>query len=98
LRTTAAPRSRRRGARASRLDDAVLGPADVAHAQRPVADVCDDEVVELRHALDAPHRAHDELAPRPGRAAAGQLDVLLLDRAPTCPIGEAWRVSRSGST
>ena len=64
----------------ARLDDAVLGRADVPHPQRPLAAARHDEVAEIGGPLDAAHGAHHQLAARLVEPAAGQLEVLPLDR------------------
>jgi hypothetical protein len=67
---------------AARLDDAVLGIAEVTHVKRPPAHVRHDEFVEIAHRLDASHRAHGQLAARLIEPPAGQLDVLTGDGIP----------------
>ena len=64
----------------ARLDHAVLRVAEVAHPERAVAHVRDDQVVEVRDGLDASHRPDHELAPGLIEAPARQLQVLALDR------------------
>jgi hypothetical protein len=72
-----------------RLDDAVLGVAQVANVERPPADVRHDEVGEVAHVFQAPHRAHGQLAPGLVEPAAGQLDVLLRDGRAHLPDRQA---------
>ena len=83
---------------AARLDDAVLGVAEVTHVERPPAHVRHDEVVEIAHRLDASHRAHGQLAARLIEPPAGQLDVLRAMASRTWPTDSPWAVRRSGST
>ena len=65
---------------AARLDEAVLDRADVAERDRAALRRADDEVAEVLGALDAAHRAQDELLLALIDAAAGHLEVLRADR------------------
>ncbi len=73
---------------APRLGDAVLDAADVAHADRASLVRGHDQVGEGRHVLHAAHGAEHHLAVALVDAAAGDLDVLLLQRLPHLQDGD----------
>src|SRR5439155_23290449 len=62
------------------LGEAVLHPAEVAHADRAPARVGDDDVAELLHRRQPAQGAHAQLGLAADDAPAGRLHVLVLDR------------------
>src|SRR5262245_39041990 len=76
----------------ARLGEAVFHAANIAHANRRAVDVGDYDVTELAYRIDSSERANAELRFASNDPAAGNLDVLVLNRALKLADGDAVRI------